>query len=336
MGKEIYLVGNTGFVGSNLIYAYPYFTKVANSKNISKMYGDSPDILIYAGVTGTKWYANLHEQEDKEIIQSAIKNIKNIAPKKLVLISTVDVFDGLDKINEDHFNDINKLHIYGKHRLELEKWVIEHVDDYHIVRLPAIYGKNLKKNFVYDLIHFIPEALNQKKMDEVLDEVDRISGNRNRSNGFDYEIFDSTEIISFYELDGSGIFHLKNINKDLKVKLRRQFMEMKSNALMFTNSKSEYQFYNLAWLWEDLRKIIYNDIHIITLATEPIAANELFEYIYNRTYENNESSEIRYNLWTKYARILNGNEHYIYDKDFLINDLKKFVQESTKSLTDEI
>lgn len=30
----------------------------------------------------------------------------------------------------------------------LEEWVKENIKDYHILRLPALYGKNLKKNFI--------------------------------------------------------------------------------------------------------------------------------------------------------------------------------------------
>ena len=55
------------------------------------------------------------------------------------------------------------LSAYGKYRLYLEQWVEENVNDHLIVRLPAIYGIHMKKNFIYDYIHVIPAMLNQAK-----------------------------------------------------------------------------------------------------------------------------------------------------------------------------
>lgn len=52
MSKKTALVGYTGFVGSNLCRSAS-FDFLANSKNVQQLYGVKPDVLIYAGVTGT-------------------------------------------------------------------------------------------------------------------------------------------------------------------------------------------------------------------------------------------------------------------------------------------
>jgi hypothetical protein len=41
---------------------------------------------------------------------------------------------------------------YGKHRRMMEEWVMSYYLDYHIVRLPALFGIGLKKNALYDLL----------------------------------------------------------------------------------------------------------------------------------------------------------------------------------------
>ena len=81
------LVGYTGFVGSNLDAATNFDGRY-NSKNISEAFGTAPDLLIYAGVPAAKYLANSAPEKDFEIILQAQENIKKIAPKKLVLIST--------------------------------------------------------------------------------------------------------------------------------------------------------------------------------------------------------------------------------------------------------
>lgn len=85
------LVGYTGFVGSNL-YTSGDFDAAYNSKNIQEAYGTCPDLLVYAGLRAEKYLANNAPEKDMEQIIEAEQNIKKIRPKKLVLISTIDVF----------------------------------------------------------------------------------------------------------------------------------------------------------------------------------------------------------------------------------------------------
>ena len=49
--------------------------------------------------------ANKYPDEDLKIINDAFKNIKKISPKKLVLISTVDIYDKLEFVDEDYMPD---------------------------------------------------------------------------------------------------------------------------------------------------------------------------------------------------------------------------------------
>ena len=70
------LVGNTGFVGSNLSEQIE-FDQSFNSKNIEKAYGLNPDLLYYAGVPAQKFIADKNPKQDFEIIESAINKAKS-------------------------------------------------------------------------------------------------------------------------------------------------------------------------------------------------------------------------------------------------------------------
>ena len=85
------LVGYTGFVGSNL-YAPERFDAAWNSKNVGEGYGTKPELLVYAGVRAEKFLANRDPEKDLENIRDAMRNMERICPRKLVLISTIDVF----------------------------------------------------------------------------------------------------------------------------------------------------------------------------------------------------------------------------------------------------
>ena len=97
------LVGSTGFVGSN-IYQLGEFDKGYNSKNIREAYGTKPELLVYSGLPAEKFLANSNPDKDMELIREAEKNIESIAPKKIILISTIDVFKNID------INTANTLH----------------------------------------------------------------------------------------------------------------------------------------------------------------------------------------------------------------------------------
>lgn len=162
------LVGYTGFVGSN-IYASAgnAIDTVYNSKNIGDAYGTNPDLLIYAGLRAEKYLANNEPEKDMQLIEQAEENIRKINPRKLVLISTIDVFKVPKNVDENSVIDIENLHAYGYNRYQLELWVRENYPDALIIRLPGLLGKNIKKNFIYDYINVIPFMLKEAKIKEL-------------------------------------------------------------------------------------------------------------------------------------------------------------------------
>lgn len=305
MNGTVYLVGDTGFVGSNLL-KHNSFTQTAHSTNVTNMYAARPDVLIYAGVTGTKWYANGHPKEDMAVIDAAIKNIREIAARKLVLISTVDIYDCLSGVDESRLIDPNNLCIYGKHRYMLETWVRENVSDYNIIRLPAIYGNHLKKNFLFDMIHFVPHVLKREFYEQISCEM---------------------SVKEFYEQNQEGDYILKSLSATEYLDLRARFRAIHSNSMLFTNSESKYQFYNLRWLWEEIVRAVNYGIREINIVTEPVSAAEVFNYVYGESFENHAVSQICYDIRTKYCEIMGGRCGYLYDKKCILEDIKRFVDE---------
>jgi len=147
------VVGYTGFVGSNLLQFY-VFDKFYNSKNFEEAKGKHFEEIIFCGIPAVKWFANKNPNEDENIIEN-IKNILNtITCNKFILISTIDVYNNT-KCFSNEKSPINFLinHTYGKNRYLFEKYIEEKFENYFIIRLPALFGKGLKKNIIFDLIN---------------------------------------------------------------------------------------------------------------------------------------------------------------------------------------
>jgi sugar phosphate isomerase/epimerase len=147
------IIGYTGFVGKNIIKNIK-FDFLYNSKNIEEIQCKEFDTLFFCGLPAKKWYANLHPDEDYNNMKSIMDNLKNVKAKKFILISTIDVYDVIDGgYDETYLPNFEKNHTYGKNRYLFELFVKNKFDDHLIIRLPALFGKGLKKNIIYDLMN---------------------------------------------------------------------------------------------------------------------------------------------------------------------------------------
>ena len=300
------LVGYTGFVGSN-IYDKGDFDAVFNSQNISDAYGLEPDLLIYAGLRAEKYLANHAPEKDLELIVQAEENISRIKPKKLVLISTIDVFKVPDGVDETSDIDTENLHPYGYNRYQLELWVRKNYPDSLIIRLPGLFGKNIKKNFIYDYVNLIPFMLTEQKMSELL-EIDE-------------------EIKNYYSLQDNGFYKLNLITMEERLVLKEKFKAIGFSALNFTDSRSVYQFYNLGRLWEDIQTALKNNIRIWHPATEPVSANELFQYLTGQEFMNELNGiPAYYDYKTVYGELFGGADGYICDKNMVLSEIREFIE----------
>ncbi len=307
----IALVGYTGFVGSN-IYASANggIDAVYNSKNIENAYGTKPDLLIYAGLRAEKYLANIAPDKDMELICQAEENISRIAPKQIVLISTIDVFKTPKDVDENSKVDIEGLHAYGYNRRQLEIWTQANYHDSLIIRLPGLFGKNIKKNFIYDCINVIPFMLKADKFEELCRK--------------------DAELKKYYKLQNNG-FYKVSVAQEEKEKLKEKFQTLGFSALNFTDSRSRYQFYNLANLWKDLHTVLNAGIKLWHPATEPVSVGELYEYLYDERFVNELGGKpADYNYKTIYNYLFGGKSGYICEKNDVLHDIEEFVNNANK------
>ncbi|MCD7746060.1 MAG: sugar nucleotide-binding protein [Lachnospiraceae bacterium] len=303
------LVGYTGFVGSN-IYAAGKIDRAYNSKNISEAFGSKPDLLIYAGLRAEKYLANKNPDADMETVRQAMKNIENISPKKLVLISTIDVFKQPAGKNEGSEVDIEGLSAYGLNRYRFEQWTREKYPDALIIRLPGLFGMNIKKNFIYDFIHVIPSALSENKFDELAEK--------------------EPQLREYYALQENGFYKHGELADEDRKRLKALFMDLDFTALNFTDSRNVYQFYPLSRLRGDIQTALVNNLQLLHPATEPVSAAEVYTYLTGKKFENKiTETPAYYDYRSNYAELFGGSNGYLMDKQMVLTDIKRFVEENS-------
>lgn len=303
------LVGYTGFVGQNL-HKQHKFNTVFNSKNIKDAYNTSPDLCVYCGIRSEKFKADMFPDDDLTHVNEAMENISIINPKRLVLISTVDVipFKQPHDIYEDTEYDTNILSPYGRHRLLLETYVKNIYKNALIIRLPALFGKGLKKNFIYDIINYVPAMLKKTKFDELAET--------------------SPVIKDYYYLDEHNFYRIMtDITPEQKNILKNLFTKLNFSALNFTDSRSKFSFYDLTYLWEHIEILLNEGVCLAHLANETVAASELYNKLFKSDFTNIIAERaFDYTFFkTKYAKLLGGSDGYIFDKETVYKQIEEFV-----------
>ncbi len=302
------LVGSTGFVGSNLMSSHT-FSQAVHSTDVEEAYGSAPKLLVYAGMRAEKYLANRFPKEDKRLAEEALENMKKIQPQKLVLISTIDVYQDSKEKDEDSVMEKDASFAYGYHRQLLEEWVREEFDDVLILRLPALFGKNLKKNFLYDYCHVIPSMLTEDKFLELSEQ--------------------EPVLRSYYEKQENGFYRCCPLSLKEKEEAKQAFLRIGFTAMNFTDSRAEYQFFPLADLWEWIVKLKDQDIPVFNLTSEPVSAAKIYEFLTGgKTFVNEISKEpVQYDLRTKYAGRFGGANGYLYEKMDILKRIKDFAEQ---------
>ena len=300
------LVGSTGFVGGNLLAKHT-FAAECHSSDITAQYGTRPDLCVYAGVPAAMFLPNADPEADLAVMRAARENIRQIAPKRLVLISSIAVLADSRGVYEDSpAQDTEGLPAYGKNRLQLERWVREDFPDALIVRLPALYGAGIRKNFLFDLHTITPAMLRPEKYSELAAK--------------------SPLVKSAYTLADNGFYKLNGTTDPAA--LRAFFAANDFNALAFTDARSRYQFYNLGRLWSDMEAARAADLKLLHLCTPPVSAAEVYTAVTGKADWHNELPKppFDYDLRSRHAALLGGSGDYLCTKQQELDDITRFMR----------
>ena len=220
--KKIGLIGHTGFIGSNLKQQFQTKSNY-NSKNISKIIGRDFHTLICAGTSSKRWQANKFPKADIKAIIKLINILKKVKTAKFILISTIEVYG-----NNNYKNELSKTNKknntdYGLNRLFLEDFIKKNFDSL-IIRLPIVYGKSFKKNFIFDLI-------NKKNLDQLnYDDIVQIYNVDNLINDINYCLRKKIKEFNVWsEPIKLGQLAKKIFNINIAKKKEPRIMKMKSN-----------------------------------------------------------------------------------------------------------
>ena len=241
--KKLAILGYSGLVGSNFcnqVKKKDFKKYLFNSKNIKEIKNREFDIVFCSALPSKKWLANKYPKRDNLNTNKLVKSLDYINAKIFILISTIDV---------------KFKHTYGKNRLKLEKFVKKKFKTRVIIRLPGLFGENLKKNIIYDLLNnknlknFNPnDTFQWYDLSRIAKDTINILKNRKNKSLYEFysEPVENKEILKIFEKISKKKF---NINNNI-IKKKKNIYNFKPSNGFFMN-KSE--------ILKRLKKFVLNE-----------------------------------------------------------------------------
>jgi nucleoside-diphosphate-sugar epimerase len=239
------LVGDTGLVGTTLKEKMS-FDLTFNSKNIQDLKNVKDDnITIYLScLPATKWLVNKDIKSDIKNINTIIEVVSKLRYKRIVLISTIDVYSDSHQLSDENSDIYVRNLSYGVNRYYFEL-LVRNLCEYEqlsIFRLPALYNKHIKKNILFDLINDNNvSSINSNSsfqwynLDNLSEDIDRYINDYPNDEVFNLftEPVETSEIIKLFPNHVDKVsFQNKKIEYNFKTKYSKTgYIESSDNVL---------------------------------------------------------------------------------------------------------
>lgn len=306
------LLGATGFVGTAL-RRQTSFDACFHSKNVAEIEGQEFATLVCAAAPGSMLEANTAPERDREQIHGLITRLSKVRAERLILISSIAVLSDFAGQHVESTHDFQETLAYGRHRRELEAFVEDHFDQSLVVRLPALFGRGLRKNFIFDLLNPVPSMLNEAKISELRDEL---SSELSELVG---QLYAKDEVTGLLKLDRAAL------NRDARRgALDAAVNEHGLSATQFHNPQTTYQYYEIDRLWRDIGIAGEAGLSHLHCACEPLAAKLIHERLTGREMPETSARLHKEDMHTEHAQLWGVNGPYLYPAAATLEQLEAF------------
>jgi hypothetical protein len=178
-----------------------------------------------------------------------------------------------------------------------------------------LFGEGLRKNFLFDLINPVPGFLKP----EAYEALGRVFSDEERVAAADFYRFD--EALRMMRLDRDRFDCAP-----ARALLTAAFRSAGFTARSFTNSRSEFQFYNLACLARDIERCLEASLDLLHVCSEPIGAGELHQALLGQAFHNDGPPPVREDMRSDHTRLWGSETPYLYGRDQIMAELLQFAR----------
>lgn len=309
------LLGATGFVGSALL-RQTAFDGCFNSRNVSEIEGQSFGTLVCAAAPGSMLEANTAPERDRAQIHALIERLSKVRAERFILISSIGVLSGFAGGHTESTADFQEELAYGRHRRKLEGFVEDHFANSLVVRLPALFGQGLRKNFIFDLMNPVPSMLNEAKFSELL-------------GGLSVEL--SQWVRGLYSRDtATGLLKLDRgaLNQDnRRAALEEAVSDLSLSATQFHNRETTYQYYEIDRLWGDIGVALEAGLTHLHCASEPLKAKVIHQHLTGQEMPETQARVHSEDMHSEHSALWGQGGPYLYDAQTTLARLSAFFED---------
>ena len=306
------LIGHSGFVGGALLRQTD-FDACYNSATIATIEGQAFGTLVCAAAPGSMFEANRSPERDAAQIDGLIARLATIRAERFVLISSVAVLADFAGGNDEGTQAFQQDLAYGRHRRALEAFVESHFASSLIVRLPALFGQGLRKNFLFDLMNPVPSLLTEAKRDALMKALDPALG---------------VWAASLYAPDGAtGLLKLDRaaLNADgRRAALEDAVTVLGASATQFHHPDTTYQYYAIDRLWQDIGIALGAGLSHLHLVAEPLTAAAIHARLTGRPMPDTSARLHREDMRTRHAGLWGAEGPYQFGAAATLDQLAAF------------
>jgi hypothetical protein len=303
------LIGHTGFVGGALM-RQTRFDACFNRQNIADLAEQAFGTLICAAAPGSMFEANRAPERDAAQIAGLIAQLRRARADRFVLISTIAVLADFAGGDDEGTQAFQQKLAYGRHRRELEAFVEEHFAQSLIVRLPALFGPGLVKNFIFDLMNPVPSMLTPDKCAALADRLGPELG---------------LWLAALYVPDAAtGMLRLdrRALNADRRrAALEEAVMALGASAVQFHHPDTTYQYYPIDRLWQDIGIALEAGLSDLHLVAEPLRAGAIHQRLTGHAMPATGARLHAEDMRTRHADLWGASGHYQFDAEATLDRL---------------
>jgi hypothetical protein len=277
--------------------------------------GQTFSTIVCAAAPGSMFEANKFPDSDKAKIDRLIDQLLQIRAERFVLVSSIAVLADFSGQDDEGTASFQKELAYGRNRRALEVFCAEKFKRCLILRLPALFGAKMKKNFVFDLLNPVPSMLTESKYDTLQESLPQ------QLTKVLTEAYSWNDVLKMYVLDRARL--AASGQRDA---VNAALTECGFSALQFTNAASTFQFYNMERLWSDIEGGLAANLRVLHLAPEPVPAGRVHERLSGRPMPQTDALVHHEDMRTQHAGLWGRSGPYLDDSDDVLADLRTFFE----------
>jgi hypothetical protein len=308
------LTGYSGFVGTNLL-AQNDFSARFNSTNLPEIAGQRFSTLVVSSAPAAMWQANTAPKADRAGLLAQLGHLEKAHADRAVLISTIAVYHDPSAQPDEHSGDFEIETAYGAHRREFEEGFAARFPRHLIIRLPALFGPGLKKNFLFDLLNPVPTFLKPEVWNGLRPGLGRDEG----------KLLDR----AFAKAPDTGLwlFDRKEFGTgDAGRRIAGILARAGISTRAFTNADSRYQFYGLARLWSDILHAFEHGLSALNCATAPVSAGEVHRAVLGEAMEFRSAPLVMQDMRSAHSAHWGRDDGYLVGRDQVLADIVQFMK----------